>query len=83
MEEGLAPNPPSKRTAGDLGPSIFDPKIGKPWPSVPRKPGNLTGERGLVFKWMLGVWVCLTGSDVGMTGGMGSDVVGSGIDRFF
>ena len=71
-EEGLAPNPPSKWTPGDLGPSIPDPEIGGPWPSVPREP-FLTGERGLV----LGVWVCLTGSDVGMTG----EVMGSGIDR--
>ncbi len=31
----------------------------------------------MVFKWVLGIWVCLTGSDVGMTG----EVMGSGIDR--
>ena len=31
----------------------------------------------MVFKWVIVVCVCLTGSDVGMTGG----VMGSGIDR--
>ena len=71
-EEGLDPNPPSKRTVGDLGPSIPDPEIGGPWPSVPREP-FLTGERGLV----LGVIVCLKGSDMGITG----EVMGIGIDR--
>ncbi len=75
-EEDLDLNPPSKRTVGDLGPSIPDPEIGGPWPSVPGVP-FLNGEGGLMFKWVLGVWVFLTGSDVGMTG----EVMGSGKDR--
>ena len=59
-----------------MGPSVPDPEVGGPWPSVPRDP-FLTGERGLVFKWGLGLWVCLTGSEGGMTG----EVIGIGIDR--
>ncbi len=47
-EKDLDPNPPSKRTVGDLGSSIPDPEIGGPWPSVPREL-FLTGERGLVL----------------------------------